>query len=139
MSPQILAKSKFSAKCDVWSLGMTFYEMLYGKTPWSGVNIQGLLENILTKKLEFPPSPVRSEKVKELLTKMLAIEEEDRISWNDIFLHELVGGSESKEIKKKLQEVQGSELEDLEKSFTMNQIYISNNKVLDQGHHMEGL
>lgn len=70
---------------------------------------------------------------------MLAIEEEDRISWNDIFLHELVGGSESKEIKKKLQEVQGSELEDLEKSFTMNQIYISNNKVLDQGHHMEGL
>lgn len=25
MSPEILAKKEFSAKCDVWSLGMTFY------------------------------------------------------------------------------------------------------------------
>lgn len=108
MSPQILSKTKFSAKCDVWSLGMTVYEMLYGRTPWTGNNIQALLENILTRKLDFPANIARSEKVKELLTKMLAIKEEDRISWNDIFLHELVGGAESKEIKKKLHEVQVS-------------------------------
>lgn len=41
---------------------------------------------------------------------MLAVEEEDRFSWNDLFLHELVGGAESKEIKKKLLEVEVSEL-----------------------------
>jgi serine/threonine-protein kinase ULK/ATG1 len=51
MSPEILAKKEFSAKCDVWSLGMTFYEMLYGKTPWSAGNIPALLMNIKNQKL----------------------------------------------------------------------------------------
>jgi serine/threonine-protein kinase ULK/ATG1 len=35
MSPQILEAGKFSSKADIWSLGMLFYEMLYGKTPWN--------------------------------------------------------------------------------------------------------
>ncbi len=36
MAPQILENVKFSAKCDIWSVGVLFYEMLYGKTPWMG-------------------------------------------------------------------------------------------------------
>lgn len=36
MGPQILDNKKFSAKCDIWSVGIVFYEMLYGKTPWTG-------------------------------------------------------------------------------------------------------
>ena len=35
MCPQILNSQKFSSKCDIWSIGMMFYEMLYGKTPWT--------------------------------------------------------------------------------------------------------
>jgi serine/threonine protein kinase len=38
MGPQILDNQKFSAKCDIWSVGIVFYEMLYGKTPWTGEN-----------------------------------------------------------------------------------------------------
>ena len=34
MSPQILKGTPFSSKCDVWSLGIIAYQMLYGKTPW---------------------------------------------------------------------------------------------------------
>ena len=34
MSPQILKGDAFSSKCDVWSLGVIIYQMLYGKTPW---------------------------------------------------------------------------------------------------------
>ena len=35
MAPQVLAKEKFSSKCDVWSLGVTIYEILYGRTPFT--------------------------------------------------------------------------------------------------------
>ena len=35
MAPQILSKQKFSSKCDVWSLGVTIYEILYGRTPYT--------------------------------------------------------------------------------------------------------
>jgi serine/threonine protein kinase len=36
MCPQILRADKFSAKCDVWSVGVLFYEMIYGRTPFNG-------------------------------------------------------------------------------------------------------
>ena len=38
MAPQILEGQPFSAKCDVWSVGILFFELLYGKPPWTGEN-----------------------------------------------------------------------------------------------------
>lgn len=34
MAPQILEGKYFNGKCDVWSVGIVFYEMLYEATPW---------------------------------------------------------------------------------------------------------
>jgi serine/threonine-protein kinase ULK/ATG1 len=33
-SPQILKREQYSSKCDVWSVGVLLYEMLYGKVPF---------------------------------------------------------------------------------------------------------
>ncbi len=30
MAPQILANVKYCIKCDVWSLGVIYYQMIYG-------------------------------------------------------------------------------------------------------------
>lgn len=54
MSPQILGKEKFSSKCDIWSLGVTIFEILYGKPPYNAKNPKELLENIRNNKLKFP-------------------------------------------------------------------------------------
>lgn len=57
MSPQILKEDKFSSRCDIWSLGMVFYEMLYGHTPWTGKTPVQLLSNIKDQPLVFPETP----------------------------------------------------------------------------------
>jgi serine/threonine-protein kinase ULK/ATG1 len=54
MAPQVLAKQKFSSKCDVWSLGVTIYEILYGRTPYTAKSPKELLDRILTDPLNFP-------------------------------------------------------------------------------------
>ena len=46
MAPQILERHPYSAKSDIWSIGMMFYEMLFGKTPWSCRDMNSLLRNI---------------------------------------------------------------------------------------------
>jgi serine/threonine protein kinase len=38
MSPQILSGDEYSMKCDVWSLGIMFYYILFGILPWKDSN-----------------------------------------------------------------------------------------------------
>lgn len=34
MAPQILERVQYTTKCDIWSLGVIFYEMMFGYPPW---------------------------------------------------------------------------------------------------------
>ena len=34
MAPQLLEREAYTTKCDVWSLGVITYEMIYGLSPW---------------------------------------------------------------------------------------------------------
>ena len=35
MSLQVLTGKPYSSKCDIWSLGCIFYQLLHGRTPWN--------------------------------------------------------------------------------------------------------
>jgi serine/threonine-protein kinase ULK2 len=37
MAPELLKGHKYNSKVDVWSLGIMFYEMLTGYTPFTGI------------------------------------------------------------------------------------------------------
>jgi serine/threonine protein kinase len=86
MSPQILAQEDYSVKTDVWSTGFTIYEAIFLKFPWKGNTPDQLLNNIKTQKLAFPKK-IESD-LEDLLTKMLTIKDEQRISWKDVYTHE---------------------------------------------------
>jgi serine/threonine protein kinase len=75
MSPQILEGLPFSSKCDIWSLGIMLYEMLYGFTPYDGENPFTILKNIKANPLNFPDKPVRSQVIKNLIRSMLELNE----------------------------------------------------------------
>ena len=90
MSPQVFEETKFSSKCDIWSLGILLYELLYGNTPWYASSPINLLKKIQNEPLEFPVKPLRSKIIKELISMMLVNEEKGRINWPRIFEHDLV-------------------------------------------------
>jgi len=51
------------------------YEMLYGRTPWTANSPYQLYQNIRRLKLEFDSKPIRSENIKNLIKRMLVIED----------------------------------------------------------------
>jgi len=85
MAPQILNDESYSIKCDIWSSGVLFYEIMFGKLPWTGTSVPGLYSNIKNQSLKFP-SEISAE-TQDLLHKMLKIKDEERISWKDVYEH----------------------------------------------------
>ena len=86
MAPEIFEAKEYCSKCDIWSLGITLFEMLYGEFPWRGKTTHDLIENNIKKKnLVFPENPVVSQKMKDLITNMLIVDQEKGISWNELF------------------------------------------------------
>ncbi|KRX00147.1 Protein kinase-like domain [Pseudocohnilembus persalinus] len=85
-------KPQISTKVDVWSLGVIFFEMVYGERPF-GSNMsqdQILYENLIlnnTKKLIFPKKPIVSEQCQNFIKQCLEYDQEDRMSVIEAFNH----------------------------------------------------
>lgn len=53
MAPEVQQRKKYTSKCDIWSLGFIFYEILTGKRPWKYVK-GNYLDLIKKTKITFP-------------------------------------------------------------------------------------
>lgn len=53
MAPEILSRKSYGFKADIWSVGVVFYQMLFGKYPFKGKSDGDLLYNIHEKPLKF--------------------------------------------------------------------------------------
>ena len=85
MSPQILTRKSYTTKCDIWSLGIIFYESIFGELPWKANTEDELIHNVMTKPLVFPKNIKISKFSENFLIKSLKIEEKYRSSWAEIF------------------------------------------------------
>ena len=54
MAPEVLGGTQYNSKADIWSIGVVFYEILYGAPPYKASNMVDLINNIKNKPLAFP-------------------------------------------------------------------------------------
>lgn len=91
MSPQIIKQESYNSLSDIWSLGVTFYFMLFREYPWEEVNPLKLLKKIEHKVANLiPEGCTLSEPTKDLLRRMLVVDESKRITWEEFFNHRAI-------------------------------------------------
>ena len=53
MAPEIITRQKYGLKADIWSIGVIFYEMIYGVLPYAPMKPNQMYEAMVTKNI-FP-------------------------------------------------------------------------------------
>jgi calcium-dependent protein kinase len=90
MAPQLLKNEPYTAKSDIWSLGLMFYEMIFGYAPWPCRSLEEYLSGIYHKPVCFPYNAKIGENTKDFLQRSLVIDEDKRMSWAEVFDHPLI-------------------------------------------------
>lgn len=79
LAPEIIKGDGHGAAVDWWTFGIFLYELLYGRTPFKGVNNEETLANVVLQSLRFPDSPIVSFQARDLIRGLLAKEPENRL------------------------------------------------------------
>lgn len=88
-SPEIVAgKCYHGAQADIWSCGIILFALLSGHLPFDDDNIRRLLWKVQAGKYDMPRH--LSPEAKDLISRMLRVNPQDRISMREILRHPLV-------------------------------------------------
>ncbi|EAR96828.2 Serine/Threonine kinase domain protein (macronuclear) [Tetrahymena thermophila SB210] len=134
MAPEVLDGQDYNNKADIWSIGTVFYELLFGRPPYTAGNMIDLIKNIRNKPLEIPKKINKiSDVTEDIIRKMLVVDPRKRIEWDQLFSHKINNFLEDK-IKNDLEATLKDEglL-----SMNMSRFYIKNNKVIQHPSEIE--
>ncbi|CAD8187159.1 unnamed protein product [Paramecium octaurelia] len=87
MSPQVLLRKQYTSKCDVWSIGLIYYELIEGRTPWNVMDILDLINKQRNTNIKF--SKKISPMSQQFILGCLQYEEQKRLGWEQVFTHPL--------------------------------------------------
>lgn len=115
IAPEILRGRGYTGfGIDVWSAGVVLYAMIYGSVPFKGNGIQEMHPYILAG--DYKLGDEASDSAKDLLRKILNVNEDERYTIEDILNHEWM-----QNIKPKDNIFNTEELEEIDNDFNISQ------------------
>ena len=98
MSPEILNDEEYNYKCDLWSIGIIIYRLIFGTSPYKGGTEKALLNNInrFGKKIL---KETENEELNDLIKKLLEKNPLNRIDWEMYFNHHFFKNKNKNEIR----------------------------------------
>lgn len=88
MSPEMLINYKYNIKADLWSFGIIMYEAMYGFNPFIAPHLDMKLLTEMIKKTTIKYDSQYSKESIDLLKKLLVVNPQNRISWENFFDHD---------------------------------------------------
>ena len=91
LAPEIIKDQGYSGYgADIWSLGVLLFSLLTNQMPFKASTLDELHEKICIGRFEFPDTPKLSSNVKNLISKMLVVNPEDRIAIEEVIKHDWI-------------------------------------------------
>jgi len=90
MAPELFHKEPYSFKADIWSLGTIMYELLCGKSCYTGKNRDDLIQNIDKSLYRIPKVLKLSCECMDLLNVCLQFKPEIRAKWKEVLSHPFI-------------------------------------------------
>ncbi len=88
IAPEVIDR-KINAKCDIWSLGIIMFRLIFGNVPFKGNTFNEVLNNLKNSTIEFfiDENNNISEKAENILSNMLIRDVDKRYDVNDCINH----------------------------------------------------
>jgi len=92
MAPEVLSKSEYSKKADLWSVGVITYQLLFNSLPFNGRSQEEILQTILkSKEIMYPNTNPISRTLKHLINNLLQKDPNKRYNWKEFLNHPFLG------------------------------------------------
>ena len=85
MSPEILKRKEYNYKCDLWSIGIIIYRLIFGESPYKGE--ENVLIKMIDKYVNRLFKEIKNKELDDLIKKLLEKEPSKRINWDEYFNH----------------------------------------------------
>ena len=88
LAPEMISSKGHDEKVDIWCIGVLLFELITGRVPFQGNDIDTLKYNIRTMKIAWP-SDINNE-AKDLISKILKYNPYDRLTAEEILNHTFI-------------------------------------------------